>query len=115
MVVSGVHMTGNGEARPRTARFVLLGNPSIEHVGSHFQAAASEMGVDAIFVDVRTAYAGSYVRRKIGWWLRQRRPSRLSEVTAQLIQLCRQNRPDFLLTTGFAPVTDAGIDEIREF
>jgi hypothetical protein len=92
---------------------VLLGNPSSEHVGSHFQAAASELGMETIFVDVRDAFAGVYLKRKVDWWLRGRRPSRLGEMTSQVVRLCREQRPDLLFTTGFGPVTAAGIEEIR--
>ena len=94
-------------------RLVLLGNPCVEHVGSHFREAASELRVETVFVDVRTAFGGSYVRRKVDWWLRGRRPSRLGDMTSQLVRLCREQRPDLLFTVGIGPITGAGIDEIR--
>src|SRR5580658_3356725 len=101
------------ENDPLNMRLVLMGNPSVEHVGSHFREAAVELGVETVFVDTRAAFEGFYLKRKVDWWLRGRRPSRLGEATAQLVRLCREQRPDVLFTTGFSPVTRAGIDEIR--
>ena len=83
-------------------RLLLLGNPGIEHVGSHFRQAAAELGMETVFVDAGEAYAGSFARQKIDWWLRGHRPGKLHEMSSRVVRLCREERPDLALTTGFA-------------
>jgi spore maturation protein CgeB len=93
-------------------RILLLGNPGIEHVGSHFQHAASELQIATTFVDATRAYEGSYIGRKIDWWLRGHRPGRMKQVSAEVVRLCREQQPDLLLTTGFAPLHEGALQEI---
>jgi spore maturation protein CgeB len=93
-------------------RLLLLGNPGVEHVGSHFRQAAAELGIETLFVDVREAYAGSFLRKRIDWWLRGHRPSKLDEMSSRVIRLCREKRPDLLITTGFAPLDCAALKAI---
>lgn len=85
-------------------RLLLLGNPGIEHVGSHLRQAAAELGIETVFVDAGEAYAGSFVRQKIDWWLRGHRPGRLAEMSSAVAGICREKRPDLVITTGFAPL-----------
>lgn len=86
-------------------RLMLLGNPGIEHVGSHLRQAASELALETTFVDVRRAYTGPAIMNKWNWWLRGHRPNRLTRFSSDVLSLCREQKPDLLLTTGFAPVT----------
>lgn len=93
-------------------KLLLVGNPDIEHVGSHFRHAAAELGIESVFVDAREAYRGSFLRRKIDWSLRGHRPSQLEEMSARITRVCREARPDLLLTTGFAPLDAAALKTI---
>src|SRR5215831_17221254 len=95
-------------------RLLLLGNPGAEHVGSHFRQAASELSIDTIFSDARQAYAGPVLARRINWWLRGRRPARLSEASTELVSLCKTKKPDVLLTTGIAPMLARHLKQIRD-
>jgi hypothetical protein len=93
-------------------RLMLIGNPDIEHVGSHFKTAASELAIETTFVDVRRASAGPALMNKVNWWLRGRRPNRLSQFSSDIVGLCQEQKPDLLLTTGFAPVTVGDLRKI---
>lgn len=95
-------------------RLLLLGNPGIEHVGSHFRQAAAELQIETIFADSREAFQGSPIQRKIDWWLRGHRPGKLQEMSARVTRLCRERKPDLLVTTGFAPLDSAALQAIGE-
>lgn len=93
---------------------VLLGNPGVTHVGAHLHHAAKNLGLRVIFVDTREAFAGPVWVRKLNWWLRGHRPSRLHQFSAHLVQLCREIRPTWLLTTGLAPLAASALKEIGQ-
>ena len=95
-------------------RLLLLGNPGVEHVGSHFRLAAADLRLETIFVDSRKAFDGSYARKKIDWWLRGHRPAKLDEMSSSVVALCREQRPSLLVTTGFAPLHSAALQAIGE-
>lgn len=95
-------------------RLLLLANPGIEHVGSHFRQAAAELRIDTIFVDSREAFKGSFLMQKVDWWLRGHRPGKLDEMSSRVTRLCREQRPDLLVTTGFAPLDSNALQAIGE-
>jgi spore maturation protein CgeB len=95
-------------------RILLLGIPATEHVGSHFRKAAAELQVDTIFVDSREAFEGSYLRKKLDWWLRGHRPSRLKEMSARVAALCSHERPSLVIATGFAPLHAEALRQIGD-
>jgi spore maturation protein CgeB len=93
-------------------RLLLVGNPEEYHVGAHLKRAAESMGIDVSFCDVREAYEGSSIKQKVNWWLRGRRPVYLQQFSAKVLETCRDVRPDWLLTTGIAPVEQPALQEI---
>jgi len=93
---------------------ILVGYPGEVHVGAHLRRAAEELGVRTLLCDCGEAFAGAAVARKINWWLRGRRPTRLHEFSEQVVQACRQARPQWVLATGMAPLTAAALQAIGE-
>src|ERR1043166_6130833 len=93
-------------------KLLLFGNAGAEHVGSHFREAANELKIDTTFVDAARAYDGSYLSRKINWWLRGHRPGRIEEISSEIVRLCRHQKPDLFLATGFAPIHEAALRQI---
>ena len=83
---------------------LIVGNPGAVHVGAHFLEACATRGVEARLCDTRDAFASSFVRQKVNWWMRGHRPARLREFSDQVVQTVREMRPDALLTTGIAPI-----------
>src|SRR5262249_16257681 len=101
-----VTQTGLDREAPLAAPcdLLLVGNAGVQHVGAHLREAAGELGVRLAFVDTNQAFAGPVLLAKVNWWLRGRRPSRLSSFSQQVVRTCLESRPLTLLTTGFAPV-----------
>jgi spore maturation protein CgeB len=91
----------------------IVGNPEETHVGAHFLHAAQSLGLSAVLIDARQAYAGPAWRRHLDWRVRGRRPSRLRKFGSDLLATLRQAPPQCLLTTGIAPVDRETLDGVR--
>lgn len=90
-------------ARPREATVLVVGNPDPVHVGAHLVAAARALGLGAVLLDVRRANGASRILRK-AWWLLDRRPTRLTRFSRDVVRACRSLRPRCVIATGLAPV-----------
>jgi spore maturation protein CgeB len=71
------------------------------------------MGLATRLIDINAAYEGNTVKRRIDWWLRGRRPSRLHAFSEEAVRACREFRPDYLITTGLAPLSAQALAECR--
>jgi spore maturation protein CgeB len=91
---------------------LLVGNPEPIHIGAHLLKAARELGMAATLTSSHNAFRASPLRQKLNWWLRDRRPARLTEFGRQVVDLCRTLRPAWLVTTGLAPVHKEALDQI---
>jgi spore maturation protein CgeB len=95
-------------------RLLIVGYPEEIHVGAHLLEAAAALGIPARLVDVREAYRGPAFVRRVNWWLRGRRPTRLRAFSRQVTALCAEWRPTWLLATGIAPVDRAALKQIQK-
>lgn len=50
--------------------------------------------------------------RRTAWWLLGHRPPRLASFSADVLRICQQLRPRYLLTTGLAPVNRMALEAI---
>ena len=91
---------------------MLVGCGGEEHIGAHLHRAAQEFRVPVCFADTRAALNGSLLTRRINWWLRGHRPNRLRQFSQDVLDKCRQFRPDLLIATGLAPLTAAALHTI---
>lgn len=92
---------------------LLVGNPSVIHVGGHLLQAAQELGLPVRLADARKAYQAGWLQRQICWRWLGHRPACLNTFSREVVVLCRQLRPTWLLTTGLAPVHAAALGDIR--
>jgi spore maturation protein CgeB len=81
-----------------------VGNGDPVHVGAHFARAAADLGVPLRFVDVREAYRGGWLQRKVNWWIRGKRPSRLAEFSDAVTAACATREVECVIATGIAPL-----------
>jgi len=93
-------------------KLLVVGNPGEVHVGAHFLEACAASGVEARLCDTREAYASSFVRQKVNWWMRGHRPARLREFSDEVVAAVKAMRPGAVLTTGLAPVDARGLEAI---
>ncbi len=94
-------------------RIALVAEFGPTAVGTHFASAAHRLGHEAVSLDYSPAYAGALPVQKVNWWLRGKRPPRLSDFSERVLAECRKTRPDVVIATGFAPLTDNAVASIR--
>jgi spore maturation protein CgeB len=102
------------DARGSERRLLLVGNPNSMHVGAHLARAAAGSGCRVRLVDVRRAYEAPGWRRRVDWWLRGRRPSRLRAFSREVVDQCRESRPGWMLATGLAPIRASALEALEE-
>jgi hypothetical protein len=83
---------------------LLVGNPGVVHVGAHLQAAARDLGLGVTFCNAEEAFGGPAAIGKLTWRLGGHRPPRLRQFSRQVVAACESARPDWVLTTGLAPL-----------
>ena len=93
-------------------RLLLLGNPEVFHVGGHLCRAARELGLEVRLCDTRRAFDGPPWQVRLNWRLRGRRPLRLRQFSRQVVEVCEQFRPRWLLATGTAPLGAWALDRL---
>ncbi len=91
---------------------ILVGNAGSEHIGSHLNKAAEELGVTAKFFDTSEAFSAFPLIMRLNWWLRGHRPTRLVEFSREILRACRALQPKWILSTGIAPIEASVLTEI---
>lgn len=94
-------------------RLLIVGNDGGTNIGASLHRAAQAMGVVSELSDCRRAYEGPRVVGRFNWWLRDRRPTRLTAYSREVVEHCRRFQPAMMLATGLAPLTREALDEIR--
>jgi hypothetical protein len=95
-----------------TRRLLLVGVFDPMHVGAHLRDAAIARGWTVEAGDATEAYTAPRWRQRVHWWLRGRRPARLREFSAAVVDRARRRRPDLLLSTGLAPLDAAALTDL---
>jgi spore maturation protein CgeB len=93
---------------------VLVGNPGQVHVGAHLHAAARQLGLPVTFCDVEAAFGGPAWLGKLTWHLAGHRPPRLRQFSQHVEAACRTTRPEWVLTTGLAPLEAGALRAIGD-
>lgn len=87
---------------------LLVGNPGVEQIGAHLNLAAKGLGIRVEFVNSTKAFAAPSWEKRIHWWLLQHHPPRLRQFSQELMKVYRKFKPDWVLSTGMAPI-EAGV------
>jgi spore maturation protein CgeB len=103
---------GDEEIETLMPRLLIIGNPQPTHVGLHFLEAAKSLSWEVVLMDLAEAYAAPVWVRRACWHLLGHRPARLGAFSAAVVERCRMFRPDCVLVTGIAPVSEAALKEI---
>ncbi|MES2604939.1 MAG: glycosyltransferase [Pseudomonadota bacterium] len=103
----------NATSIPSLPRKLLVaGGMGGTNVGESLQRAATRLGIHTVQLNTRDAYAGSRLWQLINWHLRGKRPVNQHGFEQKLLQACREERPDVLLTTGLAPLSASVLKQI---
>lgn len=100
---------------PVPSRHVLVvGNDDGTNVGASLVRAARSLGLAVTLVDARKAWEGPTFLRRVNWWLRGRRPTRMGRFSQHVVDLGHTIRPTWVLTTGMVALDAAAVAMLRE-
>jgi spore maturation protein CgeB len=85
------------------ARVLLVCNPGNMHLGQRFMYAAAELGVAWQIADVRHAFQGPRLAQALLWKV-AKRPYRLKEFSASVLETCRSFHATVVLSLGLCAV-----------
>jgi spore maturation protein CgeB len=94
-------------------RLALLGAMGGTHIGGSLARGAVKLGIKSILFDAELAAAGSRLLRSLSWHLGDRRPLRLNRFSDELVETCARAKPDILIATGMAPLTESALGRLR--
>lgn len=95
------------------SRLFFVGNPKPVHVGAHLSTAAEELAYQVTLFDSQGAFETNGIVNKLNWSLRGHRPSHLRTFSGQLVDACREQRPQWIVATGIAPIDESALKAIK--
>src|ERR1700693_93961 len=93
-------------------RLLIIGNRGGTNVGASFERAAVSRGIMVHLIEANEAMDGPRWLRTLKWHLLQHTPARLAGFSRDVVRFCQKWKPDLLLTTGLAPVTQQALGQI---
>jgi spore maturation protein CgeB len=96
-------------------KLALLGTLGGTHIGGSFARGAAKLGVQSIWFDADKASAGPRPLRSLCWHLLDRRPLHLNQFSSELVKACARAKPEILVATGMAPLTESALRALRQF
>ena len=91
----------------------IVGNAGGTNVGESLRRAAISVGYPVLFFDAREAWGESRVLRAFTWRFADRKPPLLERVAAKVVSGCAKTRPQLLIATGAAPLTQEALRKLR--
>jgi spore maturation protein CgeB len=99
---------------PFAVKLALLGTSGGTHIGGSFARGAAKLGIASIYFDAQKAWAGPWPLRLLSWHLADRRPFYLKQFSNALVKACARAKPEILVATGMAPLTESGLRALRQ-
>ena len=99
---------------PYAVKLALLGTLGGTHIGGSFARGAAKLGIESIWFDADKASTGSRLLRSLSWHLADRRPLHLNRFSNELVKACARAKPEILIATGMAPLTELALRALRQ-
>ena len=99
---------------PYAVKLALLGTLGGTHIGGSFARGAAKLGIQSIWFDADKASAGPRLLRSLSWHLADRRPLHLNQFSNELAKACARAKPEILVATGMAPLTESALRALRQ-
>ncbi len=96
----------------RALSVLIIGNRGGSNIGESFARACDQIDVGVAQIESHRALRGPLILRRIWFRLHDRQPLGLQRFCAEVVQLCRDRRPDLVLALGAAPLTAEALVEI---
>ena len=107
----GLELTASG---PYAVKLALLGTSGGTHIGGSFARGAAKLGIASTWFDADKASTGSRLLRSLSWHLADRRPLHLNRFSNELVKACARDKPEILIATGMAPLTESALRTLRQ-
>ncbi|MBF2004228.1 MAG: glycosyltransferase [Chlorogloeopsis fritschii C42_A2020_084] len=91
---------------------LLVGGSGGTNIGDALFKAAEECNIETSFINFQIAYEAPKLVKRVNWYFRGKRPAKILEFSKNIIQICSERQPNFLLTTGIAPIHSGALQEI---
>lgn len=103
-----------GTASTLAVKLALLGTSGGTHIGGSFARGAAKLGIKSMWFDADEAWAGPGLLRSLSWRLADRRPLHLNRFSNELVKACARAKPEILVATGMAPLTELALRALRQ-
>jgi spore maturation protein CgeB len=115
MLITEPHLSLEVTASPPIAvKLALLGTSGGTHIGGSFARGAAKLGIESIWFDADKASVGPRLLRSLYWHLADRRPLHLNQFSNELVDACARVKPEILVATGMAPLTESALRALRQ-
>jgi spore maturation protein CgeB len=94
-------------------KLLIVGFSHPAHMGGYLASAAKQLGLEYRIMDAAGAEATNRITRSFHWRFRGKRPARLADFGAKVVEVCAAERPSVVLATGRAPLDRSHIESIR--
>jgi spore maturation protein CgeB len=95
-------------------RLLIVGNDGGTNIGASLLRAACALGIPATLADARKAYDAPRAIARFNWWVRGRRPTRLTAFSESVAEGWRNERPSTVIAAGLAPLDARALGDARE-
>lgn len=85
-------------------RVLIVGNRGGTNIGEAFERALPALGYEAEFIEMRRAMQAPALVRRLNWYLRGKRPTRLKAFGREVVAACQRQKPFCIVATGAAPL-----------
>lgn len=93
-------------------KLLIVGLSGTTHLGAAFVKVAKRLNLDPQLLNTDLAYTAPKWLKSFNWHFRGRYPSKLKRFGQEIIQHCRASSPQWLLSTGIAPIDSQALGEI---
>lgn len=94
-------------------KIILVANGLGHCMGSHLMEAALALGWEVKMFDLRDAWSSSRWWNRFNYYLLNKLPQYLKKFSNRIVADCKTDPPDFLLSTGVAPVSADALRQLR--
>jgi spore maturation protein CgeB len=96
-------------------KLLIIGYNQPGQMGSYLASAAEKLGLSHRIMDVGEAETRSRIVQSFHWRFRGKRPARLADFAARVLDTCAAMKPTVVLTTGNrAPLERTHIEKLRQ-
>lgn len=95
-------------------KVVLIGSEGGTHIGGSLLKVPLQLNSNLHFMDHSLAYRGSWLAQKIAYRFFDKRPVSINSFNFNVLRVCNDLKPNFLLTTGCSPLKATTLKRMGE-